>query len=141
ELGTEVTVRSSDPSKLLISTVGSGAGSASVTIPTTDTDRTFRYYLQALSDAGEVSYTVSAPGHTDTTAKVTLVKTGLQVFFRDGSTIRELPERYSNFRSPEPLEIRVGLGPALGPQPGFYAMTLRGGLEPVPVEIRSSNGD
>ena len=139
--GAEVTVTSSDASKLLVSTMADAAGGVSARIGLSDSERTARYYLQALTDDGEVSYTVSAPGYESNTAKVTLAKAGLRVFIREEYTLRELPERYSIFRSIDPLQLRVGLAAVVGDSGSANTLNVRGGLAPLPIEIRSSDTD
>ena len=60
--GLKATLKSADPSKLLISDRRDQLGSGSVTLSIPEGQFVAPYYLQALGDSGEVTYTASAPG-------------------------------------------------------------------------------
>lgn len=79
EKGVEVTVTSDDPSRLLLSASGKEAGAKSVKLKIPAGQVNARYFLQALSRSGEVTYTASAPGFVSRTAKVVLAPSGVVI--------------------------------------------------------------
>lgn len=60
--GLKATLKSADPSKLVISDQPDQLGSGSLTLSIPEGKFIATYYLQALGDSGEVTYTASAPG-------------------------------------------------------------------------------
>jgi hypothetical protein len=77
--GVRVTVTSSDPSRLLISSKEDqqGSGSAEILIPEGKVNAPV--ILQALGDSGSVIYTASAPGFLDREATAILVPSGVVI--------------------------------------------------------------
>jgi hypothetical protein len=77
--GLAVTLSSSDPARLLLSPEATkrGSGKVEVQIPAGGTNA--RYFLQALSDAGTVTYTATAPGYRSRTATVALTPSGVLI--------------------------------------------------------------
>lgn len=84
----KITLTSSDPAKLLIAETPDAAGQASITLNVRERFRESpEFWLQALGDAGDVSYTASAKGYETGTGTVTLTPSGI-VFsgpFGDGA--------------------------------------------------------
>ena len=75
--GVKLTLTSSDPSLLLLSTGSTSRGSKSITITIPAGGRGAGYCLQALGNSGMATYTVSAPGYLGRTGKVTLAPSGV----------------------------------------------------------------
>jgi hypothetical protein len=71
-LPSSLTVTSSDPSLLLLSTDGKSAGASAVTITPTATAGLGGVYVQALSDSGIATLTVSSPGYQSGNLNMTL---------------------------------------------------------------------
>jgi hypothetical protein len=67
-----LTVASSDPTRLLVSTSATVLGQASITLVPTSTQNSPNIYLQALSDNGTPSVTVSSPGYQSGSTTVAL---------------------------------------------------------------------
>lgn len=74
--GTKVTLTSSDASKMLVSAKEDAVGAGSVSITIAEGTRARDYFLQALSDSGDVTYTAEAPGFLSRTATIGLTKAG-----------------------------------------------------------------
>lgn len=80
----EVTITSSDPSKVIVSAAASAPGSASITLVVPAGATTLpTFYVQGLANAGTAQLLISAPGHVSTPATVTLVPSGF-VFITAG---------------------------------------------------------
>jgi hypothetical protein len=75
--GLIVTITSSDPSLLRLSTSPTAAGSTFITISMPPGGFGGSYYLQALGNSGTVQYTASAPGYTSRTGTITLTPSGV----------------------------------------------------------------
>jgi hypothetical protein len=75
--GVAVTLASSDPSLLLLSTGLTSPGSKSITITIPAGGRSTSYCLQALGNSGTATYTVNATGYLGRTGKVTLTPSGV----------------------------------------------------------------
>jgi hypothetical protein len=75
-----VTISSNDPSKLLLSTSPTAAGSASITrVINAGFSQTGTFYLYGLGNTGTVTYTASASGFGSANGTVTLGKSGFVV--------------------------------------------------------------
>jgi hypothetical protein len=122
-----LTVTSSDPSKVLISTDPKAAGQASVT-------QTLNYYtnwqigIQGVSDNGSATVTLSAPGYLSQTVTVNLYPAAFS--FTTSLITLGKGSFYDVQVFAEPI-ISGGSGPGGSEQ-------LRGGLAPVSVAIASS---
>jgi hypothetical protein len=77
--GLKVTLTSANNAKLLVSAREDELGSASVTMTVPAGDLTAQYFLQALSDSGEVTYEASAPGFKTRTARMGLAQSAVLV--------------------------------------------------------------
>ena len=103
--GVTVTITSSDPTKLLLSTSGSVLGSKSIALTIPAGERSGRYFLQALADSGVVTYDAVGPGYRERQASVVLTPSGVLM------------------GAPDPPDERDVLRPD-GPEPprGFYVL-------------------
>jgi F0F1-type ATP synthase membrane subunit c/vacuolar-type H+-ATPase subunit K len=79
EGGLEVTLVSSDPSKILLSKSATEVGSGTLKLIVPAGGSNGSLYLQALAKSGTVSYTVSAPGYTSRTGVAHLAASGVVV--------------------------------------------------------------
>ncbi len=77
--GLKVTLKSSDPSKLVLSEDGVKLGSGTLTITVPEGKFAAPYYLQSLADSGIVTYEATAPGFRSRTARVGLTPSGVIV--------------------------------------------------------------
>ncbi len=124
--GTMVTVTSSDPSKLLISSSATSLGQASVMAAAGQ--QNVQFWLQALSASGTVTVTASAANYVSGTATITL-NPAVAVFF---ST--QIPSPLTT--TTPAFSMDVGLRPLNG-----YAgpQALRAGATPITVAINSTD--
>jgi hypothetical protein len=74
--GLSVTLTSSDPTKLLLSTSATTAGSGSITVTVPQNGNSATYYIQSLASSGSVSYTATATGYTTGTGTIALAPSG-----------------------------------------------------------------
>ncbi len=79
--GLQVTMTSSDPSKLLLSTKEDQVGSPSITLTVPAGRLVATYYLQGLGDSGIVTYDATAPGFRSSTARVGVTHSGFIVAY------------------------------------------------------------
>lgn len=79
--GVQVTLVSSDPSKLLISGKEDETGKGTLTVTVKPGELTATYYLQAIGDSGFVTYRASAEGYRSRMARITLAPSGLIVAY------------------------------------------------------------
>lgn len=78
--GVSITVRSTDPAKLLLSTVPDRAGIESIEVHVRQGYRESpEFWLQASSDAGKVDYTVQASGYDSATGTVTFAPSAIVI--------------------------------------------------------------
>lgn len=123
DLKAAVTLSSSDPSKLLISTDPKAAGRASVTLE----DAQYRpsVYFQALSDSGSATVTFSAPGFKDVVVTINFCPSGFQF---NGAVASVSMTRTAD------LEIRPA---TLCSTPDYTSdpRSIRGGLGPLTVAV------
>ena len=88
--GLEITLTSSDPSRLMFSKTAEGAGSASLTLVVRAGYRDSPdYYIQGFGKSGAVSYTASAPGFAGGSGTVTLTPSGV-ILIRSGMGVSTL---------------------------------------------------
>jgi hypothetical protein len=81
EGGVEVTLTSSDPSKLRLSLGPNEPGSASIRIPVPAGQFNATYFTQSLCDSGIVTYEATAPGYRSRVARVGLAPSGIIVAY------------------------------------------------------------
>jgi hypothetical protein len=77
--GLKVTFTSSNSAKLLVSGKEDELGSASVTITVPAGELVAKYFLQALTDSGEVTYEAQAPNFRSRTARIGLAQSAVLV--------------------------------------------------------------
>lgn len=75
--GIAITLTSSDPAKLLLSTAATEPGKASIKVNIPGGGVSANYYLQALGDRGTVTHTASAPGYLTRTGTLSLAPSGV----------------------------------------------------------------
>ena len=75
--GLKITITSNDPSRLLLSALPSGAGSASIVVNLQRGIREPDFFLQSLAKSGTVAYTATAPGYSEGKGTVTLAPSGV----------------------------------------------------------------
>jgi hypothetical protein len=77
--GVDVTLTSTDPERMLLSTSATEVGSKSITLKIAAGGSSASYYLQALAGSGTVTYTASAPGYRSRTGTVGLTPSGVVI--------------------------------------------------------------
>lgn len=130
-----VTLTSDDPSKLLLAKTPTEAGSASITLAVRRGFReTTDYWIQALADSGEATYTVTAPGYQAGKGTVKLAKSGIAITGPYGEAAAKLITTPRGW--PTKISFRTGLLDADRNfvQPQF----VRGGLN-LSLELDSSD--
>jgi hypothetical protein len=133
ETGFKITVRSDDPTRLLLSLNPEVAGSDSITLTlNSGLGESPDFWLQALRDEGEVTYTASAAGFGETKGVVTLSRSAITLVgpFRAPSfptTPRAEPSRLVLF----PMRLDASLKPV-------EQQAIAGGL-PVEAELAVSD--
>ncbi len=131
--GLQVTVTSSDPNRLRFSLAPDRAGSGSILIPVrTGSKETREFWVQALTDRGDVGYSVTAPGVGTKQGKVTMAASGFVIAGPGNSASVQTTPRS---RASTLTVFSVALDSSwdlIEPQP------VAGGI-PVQVSITSSN--
>src|SRR5581483_2062277 len=84
-----VTLRSSDPSRLLLSASSSVPGQASLDLVNTPGQQLL-FFVQGLSDSGSANIIASAPGYQDATQTVQLSPAAVELFGQPSGTITAL---------------------------------------------------
>jgi hypothetical protein len=103
--GTTVRIRSSDPSRVLVSPTATTPGTECVDIAVT-TRTSFSYYVQGMEGfIGSATLTASANGFTDATCLVSVVQPALDIVNLAGAT--------NSSASDDPFSVRVGIPNAL----------------------------
>jgi len=131
----QVTITSSDPSKLILSTSATSAGASSIDLTVNSGTVLPTFYAQALAgDGSVVQMMASAPGYATSSANVTLRPSGFIIQFPSGDPV-----------STTTLSANTVLVVACGPLAqttlawaGLGAQAVRGGLSGVQVPILSS---
>ena len=78
--GVQVTLTSSDPSKVLLSTNRTAAGSGSIIVPVNAGSNSISvFYVQSMTDTGTVTITATAPGYATDTSSVTSAPSGFWI--------------------------------------------------------------
>jgi hypothetical protein len=140
--GVVVTIKSDDPTKLLVSneTTKKGSDTIQVRVPAGD----FRggFVIQALGGSGTATYTATAPGFRSKTAKVTLTPSGVVVagplsFTRSGAS----PGFVTSLASGQPTQLliyTVYLDPVTHRSADVTVQPLRAGLD-LRIQLTTSN--
>ena len=80
EKGVEITIRSSDPKKLLVSKTPEDAGAASITVLARQGARMSpEFWLQGQESSGSIAYSAEAPGYDSATGTVTLFPSAIAI--------------------------------------------------------------
>ncbi len=133
--GVQVTLTSSDATKLLLSTSGTvqGSGQVTVSINAGGTTSSTPVFLQALDSTGTPTVTVSAPGYTTRVATITLALSGFVIN----------PFQLANFTTNTLAgNTTVQIVPAfLNATTLAFAgnQALRGGMAPVSVTVTATD--
>ena len=133
--GLMVTLTSSDPSKVLLSTSATAAGSASitVTIPAGQSSNN-TFFIQSLSDTGTATVTASATGYATSVSTMTMAASGFYNSSPGGNFTTTTFSTNTLFR------VAVGAA-SMPPAPSRPAQELRGGLTvSVPVTVVDVTG-
>jgi hypothetical protein len=127
-----ITLTSSDPTKLLLAAGQTDAGAASIQIPVKSGDTQATYYVQALGNSGNVTYKGSAPGYADGTATIALTPSAVVL----GNSIN-LPFVSTPAGSTTPVTVSLA---QLNPADNTYSSTqqLRGGVS-LSVIVNTGN--
>jgi hypothetical protein len=130
-----ITVTSSDPTRLLVSLNNAFLGSASVTSNYRNGAYT-TVYLQALDGPADVPVTLSCDGLKDAKVVVQIFPSSitLQTPYYPNDTFRTNTQQDS-----VTLTATVSALGAQNPGPYGYQSTLRPGLDPIPLNVTSSN--
>jgi hypothetical protein len=115
--GLNVTVTSSDPAKLLLSSSPTDPGSKSISVLIPSGGYSGSFFLQGVGDSGTVSYTASAPGFQTREAKINLAPSGVIITGPTGT-----PDEAELLRPNAPV----------GPN-GFFAKKSAG--HPIPIVV------
>ena len=127
-----ITLTSSDPAKVLLSSNATTAGSASIQVTVNAGITQASFYVQALSGTGTATITGSAPGYAPGTGTVTLEPSGFYI---------SSPGDFSTNQLAANTNLSV-CASSLNPTTlnrDFQSTTLRAGIAPVSVAMTSSN--
>jgi hypothetical protein len=125
-----VTVTSSDPSRILLSPDATTPPAASITVAIAPGFTGANFYLEALSDNGAVAINATAPGYANSSSMVQLFPLAFG-FVGPASAVVQA--------GPQPLQVVAG---ALYPNGVFNnanSLTLRPGVGPITVGVKSSD--
>lgn len=121
--GTKVTVTSSDPSRVLISSSPLSPGQASLDL----TLQPLVFYVQALADTGTANVTVSATGYANAEGLITLSRTAVVL-----RAAAPLPQNLTPLSGPIPFQAELLAAPVNG-IPASPNYSLRGGAPALQV--------
>ena len=104
EGGLDVTLTSSDASKLLLSADSEKVGAESITLHIPAGENRATYHLQGLADSGMVTHTATGKGYRTREAPVTLAPSGIMVVYAPyGAPDRAEVQRAVLTRDPRPF--------------------------------------
>ena len=107
--GLDVTLTSSDPKALVISSDDKKLGSGSITIHVPAGQARAAYYLQGLSDTGDVTHTATAPGYRERVAPIYMAPSGIMVVYSPYGPPDEAEVlRAKQTRDPRAFTVTVG---------------------------------
>jgi hypothetical protein len=121
--GLVVTLTSSDPSKLLLSTASDKLGSGMIAIHVPPGASSAEYYLQSLSDSGTVTHEATAPGYRARVGHTTLAPSGVIVAF-------------ASYGPPDEAAVRNRRGE--GQERSFYTSVENSKKNPVHLAVWSA---
>jgi hypothetical protein len=125
-----VTITSSDPSKVLLSTSPTVSGSASINLSVgAGSAATPLFYIQSLAASGTVTLTASGNGYGDGTAVVTLAQSGFYL----------VPTSLSTTTLSSDSTVAISVATLDANRQIVTAQPLRGGIAPVQVNVTSSD--
>jgi hypothetical protein len=130
--GLEVTITSDDPTRLLVALTPDGAGSKSITLKVNaQYTGTPDFYLHALGDSGNVTYTASAEGFGSAKGTVTLAPSAILITG---------PSKSPVFRTTTGMQVKISLYSAMLDQEGKIVtqQAIAGGLK-VSGSVKSSD--
>lgn len=131
---TDVTVTTSDTSKILLSSTATAKGTGTVTVTAgSGTKNSPSWFVQALTDTGTATLTIKAAGYQDTTATVTLAPSGFVIENGTSDTLNT---------SVLALDSTLTVVPAyLDPTTKNFAgaQTVRGGLGTQTIKLTNSD--
>lgn len=150
--GLDVTLSSSDPSKLIFSKEASKVGSGTITVHIDAGKGTAPYYLQSLGDTGDVHYTAVAQNYRTRDAVISLKPSGFMVVFTpfgppdEEEYLHPMPRPsprpfFASLSDKKPLWVSVWpvyLDPSTRRGADITAQELRGGVS-VPVTLKNSD--
>jgi hypothetical protein len=150
--GLDVTLRSADPSRLLLSDRVDRVGSASITLHIPPGELKAKYVIQGLADSGIVNYSATAIGYRDRSARVGLTAAGVMVVYAPYGAPDEAEVLRKNLvldprpfavslseHKPAPLAVwTVYLDPVTHRGADMTAQMLRPGVQKT-VELTSSD--
>jgi hypothetical protein len=130
----QVTITSSDDTKVLLSKTPNGAGSKSITVEVGAGSSSIpTFYVQGLRDGGTVALTAKAPDYANGTSTVTLTPSGFQLTSNNFTTTSSSPNTVLTARV---VRLNAGTLTAANDSP---VQTLRAGIDPVSVPVTSSD--
>jgi hypothetical protein len=132
--GVDITLTSSDPSKLVLSSTNTGSGSATATVHANASSLTsLSFFAQALADSGTVTVTAKAPGYVDTSTTLTLAPSGIVVLNGTSPTL--------NTTTLAPDSTITVAGAYLDPTSSniLGLQTIRGGLGSQTIQLKNSS--
>ena len=133
--GLELTITSSDPSRLLLAKTPDAAGTSSITVAVREGFReSNEFWLQALDEQGDVKYSVSAPGLASADGTATLSRSGIVLVGPFGEGTSEFTT------TPRAWPAKVTLYATRLEASGDYAESqfVRGGLD---LDVRLTSSD
>lgn len=149
--GLDVTLTSSDPSKLVLSDSETKLGTGTLKIHIEPSMMRASYFIQALGSEGTVNYIASAPGYRNRTAPVYLAPTGIMIAYSAHGAPDEAEYLRPKTRIPRPFIASLSakkpehvaiwtvyLDPVTRRGADMTAQKLRPGVS-VQVELSSSN--
>ena len=130
-----ITLTSSDPSKVLLTTSPNRAGQSSLTLNYTSQNVQVNAYLEVLDDSGSVSITASAPGVVSVTVPVVFEPVKAGFFYSGGST---QTQTVANVGQPDSFQVQAFVGTPTAPGGGSPQYWLRSRAAPLTVRLSGS---
>ncbi len=136
---TDVTVTTSDTSKILLSNSATTKGSGTVTVTAgSATKNSPSFFVQGLTDTGTATLTIKASGYQDTTATVTLAPAGFIIQSGTSATLNSDTLTTSVFAPNSTLTVwPAALDPTT--KAVLVTQTVRGGMGSQTVKLSNSS--
>ena len=107
--GLDVTITSSDPKALIISDADDKLGKGSITVHVAAGQMRVPYFVQGMTDSGNVTHSASAPGYRTRVAPVALAPSGIMVVYSPYGPPDEAEYlRAKQTRDPRAFTVTVG---------------------------------